>query len=273
MGRPPDPERRRELARRAVEVLEREGLGLSTARLAAALGVKRPTLLYHFPGHSQLVEAALEDLLTEQAVFVLERVNRHTHPIDRLYAQLCAVHAFHHEREGRIVFLTQAIAATAGPRLGEILATGNGVFEPHRRAVVAALRRGIADGTVAPCDPEALVALVRAASDGLMVQRVMTGLDLGPVHALLWEQVLRPLRLPCAHDDPVVGAARASLATERAGLATERAKAPGAAGSARAKPAAAGASRVKVTAPRSAPAKQPARSSRPAQRKREHETC
>lgn len=207
MARPPDPERRRELARRAVEVLEREGLGLSTTQLAAALGVKRPTLLYHFPEQGQLVAAALEDLLTEQATFVLGRIAPHAHPIDRLYAQLCAVHAFHHEREGRVVFLTQAIAALAGPRLDAIVAVGNQVFEPHRRAVVEALRRGMADGTVAPCDPEALVALVRAVTDGLMVQRVMTGLALTPVHEMVWERLLRPLRLADAPvERPAAGA-------------------------------------------------------------------
>jgi AcrR family transcriptional regulator len=195
MARVPDLEKRRDLCRRAARVLEEEGLQISSARLADALGIKRPTLLYHFPTHSHVIEAALEELLIEQAAYVLARIHRHEHPIDRLYAQLRAVHAFHDGREARVVFLSQAIAASAGPRLREILARASAVFEPYRRAMADDLRAGIAAGTVAPCDPDALVALVRGLVDGLLIQRVTSGLDLGTVHALVWEGLLAPLKL------------------------------------------------------------------------------
>lgn len=195
MARQPETEKKTELARAAVEVLQREGTDVSMAQLADALGVKRPTLLYHFPTKAHIVETALVDLLGEQAVFVLARVAEHTHPIDRLYAQLRAVHAFHHGREARIVFLTQAIAATAGERTFAILDAGGRVFEAHRRAAADAIRRGIEEGIVAPCDPDALIATCRALTDGLMVQRVMTGLDLDPVHRLVWERLLEPLKI------------------------------------------------------------------------------
>lgn len=194
MARPPDPEKRLELARRAVAVLAREGLELSMSRLAEALEVARPTLLYHFPSRSHIVEVALEDLLREQAAFVLERVARHDHPIDRLYAQLRAVHAFHHGREARVVFLSQAIAASAGARMPALFEVGNRVFEPHRRAATEALRAGIEAGTVAPCDPEAVMATIRGLTDGLLVQRVMTGVELARVHDFLWTHLLAPLK-------------------------------------------------------------------------------
>jgi TetR/AcrR family transcriptional regulator len=194
MPRPPEPAKRRALARRAARVLQREGLEISAARLAAALGIKRPTLLYHFATYGELIEVALADLLTEQAAFVLARVAAHAHPIDRLYAQLRAVHEFHRGHEARVVFLTQAIAASAGPRMERVIAVGNQVFDAHRRAAADAIRDGIARGTVMPCDAAALVSLVRAVTDGLMVQRVMTGAALEPVHALLWERLLRPLK-------------------------------------------------------------------------------
>lgn len=194
MSRPPDPEKRRALARRAAAVLQREGLEIPVARLAEALGVKRPTLLYHFPTYSHVVEVALEDLLTEQAAFVLARIEEHQDPLDRLDAQMRAVHAFHHGREDRVVFLSQAIAATAGSRLPEILATGGRVFEVHRRAAADRVRAGIAAGSVAPCDADALVAVLRAVIDGLLVQRVMTGVALGPIHDLVRERLLAPLR-------------------------------------------------------------------------------
>ena len=195
MARPAEPEKRRELARHAVEVLQREGVDMSMSQLADALGVKRPTLLYHFPSKSHIVESALEDLLREQARYVLARVEEETHPMDRLYAQIRAVHRFHHGREGRVVFLTQAIAASSGERMAEIMDVGNRVFDAHRHAAAALIRRGIDEGTVRPCNPDAVIATIRALTDGLMVQRVMTDLCVEPVHQFLWEHILRPLKI------------------------------------------------------------------------------
>jgi AcrR family transcriptional regulator len=217
--RPPEQDKRRELARRAVEVLQREGLDVPISRLAVALDVKRPTLLYHFPTRSHIVETALEDLLTEQAEFVLARIAEHTHPMAQLDAQVRAVHAFHHGREARFLFLTQAIAASSRERMAELIDVGNRVFEAHRCAMAARIERGIAEGSIAPCDPSALIALVRAVSDGLLVQRVMTGLELAPVHELLWAHVLRPLVIDepqettCSASTSAVAAAHSASAT------------------------------------------------------------
>ncbi len=194
MGRPPEPEKRRELARRAVAVLQREGLDVSMSRLASALEVKRPTLLYHFPTKGHIVEAALEDLLREQLQFVVPRILDIVHPIDRLYAQLCAMHAFQQGQEARMLFLSQAVAASGAARMSELIEIGNQVFAPYRNAALKLLAEGIAEGTVAPCDPTAVIATVRALTDGLLIQRVMTGLDLEPVHAFIWTHVLRPLK-------------------------------------------------------------------------------
>lgn len=204
MARPVDPEKRRELARRAAVVLEREGLEISVARLAEALDVKRPTLLYHFPTYAEILEVALEDVLTEQAGVVLAEIVKHAHPIEQLFAQLKAVHAFHSGKEKRIVFLSQGIAATAGARLPEILERAGRVFEPYRRALADRIRAGIADGSVAPCDADALVGLVRALMDGLIIQRVASGIDLAPHHELIWTVMLAPLvRTPAARDASV----------------------------------------------------------------------
>ena len=194
MARPPEPEKRRELARQAVEVLQAEGLDVPTSRLAEALDIKRPTLLYHFPSRGHIVETALEDLLTEQAFFVIAKIEAHAHPIDRIYAQIRAIHEFHHGREARVVFLSQAIAAAGGGRMSEIIEVGNRVFEAQRKAAADRIKRGIAEGIVHPCDADALMSMARALTDGLMVQRLMTGLDLEPVHEFFWTHVLRPLK-------------------------------------------------------------------------------
>lgn len=224
MPRAPDHEKRLDLARRAVAVLEREGLGLSTERLAAALGVKRPTLLYHFPTVGHLVEAVLVELLSQQAMYVMAEVERHTHPIDRLYAQLRAVHAFHDGREARLVFLTQAIAASGGARVPEILARGTQVFEAFRQAAAARVREGIRAGIVAPCDPDALVVTVRALVDGLMIQRVTSpSLSLAPIHALVWDRLLAPLKVAPPRAASPRAASRVAVSS-RASRSTKKTK-------------------------------------------------
>lgn len=194
MSRPQETEKRRNLARRAVEVLREEGMEVSMTRLAQALEIKRPTLLYHFPTRGDVVVAALEDLLTEQTGFVLDRIAKHDHPIDRLHARVRATHEFHHGQEGRIVFLSQAVAATGQTRLDALIEVGNSVFEMHRQALAAHVKQGIDEGIVHPCDVDALMALMRSVTDGLLVHRVMTGLELAPVHQFLWDTVLRPLK-------------------------------------------------------------------------------
>lgn len=196
MPRPPDLQRKHELARRAVALLEREGLDLSTATLADRLGVKRPTFLYHYPTRAELIEAALEEAMVAQAVHVQERVAGADHPIDRLYLQVLAVHEFQEGKERHLVFLTQALATMGADRLRAAVARAAQVFEARRQAHVEALRLGIAERRVAPCDPEALVRLVRAVTDGLVLQRVTDALPLEPVHSLLWHRLLSPLRLP-----------------------------------------------------------------------------
>ena len=193
MARPLDHDKRRTLAREAVTVMQREGADVSMTRLAEALGLKRPTLLYHFPTRAQIVETALEEMMMAQAAFVLGRINQETHPLRRLYAQVRAVHEFQHGNEARLVFLTQALAATGGERMKELVHGAAKIFEAHRRANADRIRAGIEAGLVAPCDPDALVQLVRAVIDGLMLQRVTEGIDLEPVHTLLWENLLAPL--------------------------------------------------------------------------------
>lgn len=167
---------------------------MSMTRLAKAMGVKRPTLLYHFPTRGHVLVAALEDLLTEQMRFVVGRIAEHEHPIDRVYARIRAIHEFHHGREEQTVFLSQAIAAAGGDRVGALIEVGNRVFEAQRQAQAAHIRQGIERGVVNRCDVDALMALVRSVTDGLLVQRVMTGLDLAPVHEFLWRSVLEPLK-------------------------------------------------------------------------------
>jgi AcrR family transcriptional regulator len=194
MARPRETEKRRELAQRAAAVLEEKGLTIPTEQLARELGLNRTTLLYHFPTYSEIIQTVLGELLVEQAAVVEARVAEHEHPIDRLFARVRAVHAFHHGNERRLLFLTQAIAVTGGAEVTEILRGAADLFAPSRRALAEGIERGIEEGTVAPCDAKAVVALVRAVIDGLTIQRVAEGASLEPVHRFLWEHVLAPLK-------------------------------------------------------------------------------
>ncbi len=194
MARPRDPEKTRDLALRAAAVLEAEGVGLATEQLARRLGVKRPTLLYHLPTYARIVELTLAELLTEQAAFVAAEVERHEHPIDRIDARIRAVHAFHRGREGRLLFLTQAVAVTGGSRALDILRAAASFFEESRADMVRRVEEGIAAGVVEPCDAHALIGLARAVIDGLTIQSVTAGAAAEPIHDLFRERVLAPLK-------------------------------------------------------------------------------
>lgn len=194
MARPRDIEKTRDLALRAAAILERDGLTVSAEHLARELGIKRPTLLYHFPTHGHVVQAALAELLVAQAAFVEQRVAAHEHPIDRLYARLRGIHEFHAGKETRLLFLSQAIAVTGGGRVGEILAQASAFFEDARRDMVARIDDGIERGIVHPCDAKAVVALLRAVIDGLSIQRVTSPRTVTAAQELFWETVLLPLK-------------------------------------------------------------------------------
>ena len=60
------------------------------------------------------------------------------------------------------------------------------------------MNREEVENLVADCDADSLIRICRAAIDGLMVQRVMMQCDLAPVHKLLWEGLLAPLKLTSA---------------------------------------------------------------------------
>ncbi|HSO40791.1 MAG TPA: hypothetical protein VLT33_50040 [Labilithrix sp.] len=194
MARPRDTDKRRELAQRAAAILEEKGLGISAEQLARELGINRTTLLYHFPTYAEIIQTVLGELLVEQAAFVEARVAEHEHPLDRLFARVRAAHSFHHGHDRRLLFLTQAVAVTGGAQVTEIIRGAADLFAPSRRALVQGLERGIEEGTVAPCDAKAVVALVRSVIDGLTIQHVTEGTSVEPVHRFLWEHVLAPLK-------------------------------------------------------------------------------
>lgn len=194
MARPVDTEKRAELAAKAILVLKKEGLQISTAALAERLEVKRPTLLYYFPTKASIIETALVDMFIEQVQYVVSAADQYEHPLDQLHAHIMATHAFHHGREDRIVFLTQAIATLGSEHTSRFIDIGNQAFDARRKLMKARLEEAIEAGTMHACDVDALIRMVRSTIDGLVVQRFMTGCELAPIHEFLWEHVLGPLK-------------------------------------------------------------------------------
>ena len=157
MSRPRDESRRTELAKQACAVLQREGLGISAERLASELGLKRPSLLYYFPTYADILQVALVDLLSVQTAYVSERVSRESHPLRQLYARICATYDFHETRGEHVLFLTQALAATLGSKVADLLKVASAIFDDQRRDMVQRIEQGVEEGLVHPCDAEGLV--------------------------------------------------------------------------------------------------------------------
>ncbi len=202
MARTLDIEKRRTLAREALEHVRACGTARVTmSSLAKVLGVKRPTLYWYFPDVASIFDAALEQMLAELDAFVEVEIRGITHPIDILYAHLCAVHRFYHGHEQDILVMFQFWAKGEPEKPERALARLGSRYLPRRTQAIELLKHGMAAGFVAPCDPEALITLVGALTDGLLIQRIVAKPALDKVHQLIWTQWLQPLRLvPQTHD-------------------------------------------------------------------------
>lgn len=196
MARPVDLEKRRAIADAAIALLrERGGQRTTMSDLAKGLGMKRSTLYWYFADLNAIFEAALERTLEDLARHLGARLAGLTHPIDLLYAHLVAVHDFYAGREDDVVFLLQLWAVTGSDHPSRALDLTRRYFLPRREAAKALVRRGLAAGLVAPCDPDALVDTVSALVDGLLIHRVANDTPVVPSHDLIWTHLLAPLKL------------------------------------------------------------------------------
>src|SRR5215831_15308320 len=107
MSRAPDFARRAELAAQAFEVLRARGVRTSMSDLAAALGIKRPTLYFYFKDTGAVLEAVLEETQRSYFAEVSARVAGIAHPIDQLAAVMRVTAELHHERRDRVLLLFQ----------------------------------------------------------------------------------------------------------------------------------------------------------------------
>ena len=121
--RPPVRQARGDATRQAIlDAAERifAEVGYAAARLedvALAVGIRRPSIVYHFPGKQELYDAVEADIFTAMHAFAAERLDGVADPMTRLIALLDAWLDFMVDRPtaARII---QRLIADSGPRGG-----------------------------------------------------------------------------------------------------------------------------------------------------------
>ncbi len=212
MARKVDTQRHDEVIASAFVALQRRGVvGVSMADLAADLGMSRSALYWYFDGLPSLFEQALAQLLTSQGEAVAAALDGVDHPVDALAAWMRATVGHHHEAPERLAALLQLWAVARPGDKDPTLQTFAAIFEPMREAGVDALRAGVAEGKVAPCDTGAIFDLCAVVVDGSLVHRVSRGLDGVAVVEDFIARVLLPLRRPGRSDTPTPVKTRRSV--------------------------------------------------------------
>lgn len=196
MARPVSLKRRQELALAAFEAIRARGVyGITMSELAETLGMKRPTLYWYFRDVGHVFETVLEHMLERQRVFLAERLTGIAHPIDLLRVYADSIWAFFEQEGPNLLALVSFWGQSEAGEPARVLAVTNRHFLPLVAFAVAQLEEGIKRGTVAPCDPRAVVDLVATVIDGSLVHRVTRGIPFRPVGDLLWSAVLEPLKI------------------------------------------------------------------------------
>ncbi len=198
MPRPLDHQKRREIVDRAFEVILERGVAKTTmSHIAAALGMKRPTLYWYFSDLDTLLEAVAEGLEGRLAERVVGAMVGCDHPIDQLLAMLQAATAFYEEERSAFEGLVRLWAARPG---GYGALTDRDVRQ--REFLSELVRQGMAAGRIRSCDPEGLVQTMFALIDGAVLRMVAVGVSSAPMIAFAREHLLEPLRLPPLREAP-----------------------------------------------------------------------
>lgn len=194
MPRKLDIARRAELAARAVAALRARGAHRCTmSDLAAALGLKRPTLYFYFRDLAGVFDVAIEDAQRRWLEHVTKRTEGIDHPIDAIATMARATAEFQTGQRDLVVLLFQLWAA-GGNDPERVLAKNRETIEPMRVGLTARLADGIARGLVAPCEPAKVIDLVLATLDGALVAQVTRRAPPGPIVDEMITRVLEPIR-------------------------------------------------------------------------------
>lgn len=152
---------------------EQEPSTLTTARIASAVGLSQGALFKHFPSKSRLWESVARWVSEQLTHRIFSIADQHEQAIPALEAMFLAHVGFvvRHPGIPRVM-------------LGELQKPGQGAAKKvmqatlshYRQTVVGLLKRGIAQGQIAPdTDTEAAAVLYLGAIQGLVVQGVISG--------------------------------------------------------------------------------------------------
>jgi TetR/AcrR family transcriptional regulator len=196
MGRRVDKERHADLARRAFESVRKNGVqNVTMSQIAAELGLSRSNLYWYFSSLRDIFDALLSDLIIEQYTFVGTRLKGVDHPLDLLGSWMDAVLEFYRRDPDLLAALVHFWTAGGPGGPDEVVTKLLERFKPLRAMAIDAVSRGVAEGRVASCDPEALVDLCAVTVDGALIHSYSRGLDTAPLLETFRNSVLSPLRL------------------------------------------------------------------------------
>ena len=177
--------RRRQILDRAIEVFAEKGAdGTSLRAIAEAIGVSHGALLHYF--HSR--ETLLLEVLQEN-----EQRHERAAPEDEIVGRMVSAAERNVKIPGLVALYTSMLAGSidAGNPASQEYFTAR--FERVRQQLVAHIRDGQLAGTLrGDVDPDAMAALVIAASDGLQTQWLLDpGVDIARSLRLL-NRILEP---------------------------------------------------------------------------------
>ncbi|MBW1878152.1 MAG: TetR/AcrR family transcriptional regulator [Deltaproteobacteria bacterium] len=198
MPRTPDEAKRREIAEGALKVLREHGIHQTTmSHIASALGMKRPTLYWYFSDLGEIFEYSMQQIRTDEAAFIVERIRGIDHPLDLLEGLIRADAEFFEQRglEDFLLLLVQFLGAGDAASRARYRRIAVADMEPLRLMLIASVAAGVEGGMIAPCDPETLVDFLFVVLDGAMVHGVLRGADTSSIYDFVHTAVIAPLRL------------------------------------------------------------------------------
>lgn len=198
MARPIDETKRTEIATAALAVLRERGVQHTRmSHIAAALGMKRPTLYWYFGSIAELFEYAVERFRADEAAFVGARIAAAGHPIDALYAVVRGSLDFYRERglEEVVFLLCQGWVSGDQEQRQRFQERALRYTAPSRTMLIGLLDAGQAAGLVKPCTSTQVVDLALVTLNGAVTAEVLLGLPVSEGSlAHLRDHVLEPLR-------------------------------------------------------------------------------
>lgn len=199
MARPVDDGKRLEIAQAALQVLRTRGVHQATmARVADAAGMKRSSLYWYFADVRSIFLWLLERVHRQEDAFVGARLaaSGASHPLDVLEAWVEADLAFYREHglDDFLLLVCQFWASGTDDDRDEFRQLALGHAGPIRQLMTLTLAQGVADGRVAPCDPEAVVDFAVTWIHGALVTAALDQVETRRALDFVRQHVLAPLR-------------------------------------------------------------------------------